>query len=424
MRNGIVVPAVLCILLLASAVSVAAVNIEVWHPWPGHNQSVYNKLVDQFIESNPDIKVNSMLLSTTEIDAKVVTALAAGSAPHVVWGFPKLMQLVTGNLLALDPYFERDPQFDTADIYPGYWEAATVDGKIYGVPIEANVVAMLYNKDLFAQGGIVEPDDDWTWNEMKDMAIKLTRDTSGDSVPEQWGVFTHLEGSDPWVWLLWARANGGDILNDEGTQSVINEGPVAETLNFFLDLIYESQCMPRRYPSQGFAQGGIAIQQDGPWTLSHYEQAGVNLGSVIHPIPPDPDAEGKDPHNTMLLIAHLYGINHSPQENEATYNFLKWFTSTDVNATWALETGYTPVRKSAFETDAYQEYMAKRPGFEGFVRALPYGKARPFWLPYWVEIATVVQETIPRILDRDIAVNSAIIDLDRRINAIIQAAAQ
>ncbi len=53
----------------------------------------------------------------------------------------------------------------------------------------------------------------------------------------------------------------------------------------------------------------------------------------------------------------------SKDENKqmAVWEFMKFLTSKEATLKWAMETGYLPVRTSAYESDTYQDFMKKDP---------------------------------------------------------------
>ena len=44
----------------------------------------------------------------------------------------------------------------------------------------------------------------------------------------------------------------------------------------------------------------------------------------------------------------------TPEQRTAAYEYLKFMTTTESQITWAKETGYIPVRKSAIDSDQYK----------------------------------------------------------------------
>jgi multiple sugar transport system substrate-binding protein len=53
------------------------------------------------------------------------------------------------------------------------------NGGIYGLPINTNTLALFYNKDIFDKFGVPYPKEGMSWDEMYDLAKKLTRQEGG-----------------------------------------------------------------------------------------------------------------------------------------------------------------------------------------------------------------------------------------------------
>lgn len=50
-----------------------------------------------------------------------------------------------------------------------------VDGKQYAIPKDFDTIGVWYNKKIFDEAGVPYPTDDWTWDDMADIAKQLTR---------------------------------------------------------------------------------------------------------------------------------------------------------------------------------------------------------------------------------------------------------
>ena len=91
-----------------------------------------------------------------------------------------------------------------------YWKCLvdyySVEGVIYGFPLQLKVGCLAYNKDIFDKEGLPYPPPDWTWDEYYETAKKLTKDTDGDGRVDQWG--SNL-GDLP-IWIL---SNGGGVVD-------------------------------------------------------------------------------------------------------------------------------------------------------------------------------------------------------------------
>ncbi|MBD2862362.1 ABC transporter substrate-binding protein [Paenibacillus oceani] len=129
----------------------------------------------------------------TSLDA----LMAAGTIPDLIVTF-------NGNLAS---YKEKElvsdmtPLFQTSNIdlnrfEPGYItdvKNASDKGEIYGLPINVNYHAMYYNKDIFDKFGAPYPTDGMSWEQLIDLAKKVTRLEGG----------TQFRGLDPGSTVIW-----------------------------------------------------------------------------------------------------------------------------------------------------------------------------------------------------------------------------
>ena len=118
-------------------------------------------------------------------------------------------------------------------MYPDYvLDIFTRDGKVYALPKGFTPIVMLYNKQMFREHGVTEPQRGWTWAEFVQSARALTQDRDGDGEIDVYGV-----ASPTWVGytipLMWAY--GADFLSPDGTTAMgYTNGPA--TMDFFQDL--------------------------------------------------------------------------------------------------------------------------------------------------------------------------------------------
>ena len=71
---------------------------------------------------------------------------------------------------------------------------------------------MYLNTDLFAEAGVELPANEWTWDEFREIAGLLTKDN-------QWGTSIN---NAAWSWGGFVLPNGGQILNEERTESLLD----------------------------------------------------------------------------------------------------------------------------------------------------------------------------------------------------------
>jgi len=95
----------------------------------------------------------------------------------VMFNYDQLSSLITNNLLLqLDPMITKD-KFDISDIVPAVIDGLkkTGDNKLYALAPIFSSSALIYNKAIFDQAGVNYPTDGMTWEQMFDLARRLSR---------------------------------------------------------------------------------------------------------------------------------------------------------------------------------------------------------------------------------------------------------
>ena len=237
--------------------------IRFWHAYNPVEAEKVAKLVEEFMKENPDIKVEMEAIPYGALHDKLITAMAAGTAPDVVrmdiiW-VPEFASI--GALLELDEFIERD-NIDLNNFFPGPLETCKWNGHYYGLPLDTNTRVLFYRKDLFAEAGIDHPPR--TWQELLEFAKKLTKDKDGDGKIDQYGLA--IGGAWPWHFFPFLWQNGGDFLDEDMKKCIINSTEGVEALQFLVDLIHKYKVA--EYGTdvwRGFALGRYAMMIMGPW---------------------------------------------------------------------------------------------------------------------------------------------------------------
>jgi len=117
------------------------------------------------------------------------------------------------------------------------------DGKQYGFPYDWAPGGLYVNVDLFKAAGLDLPTEDWTFDDIKAAAVKLTRDTNGDGTPDQWGVSLPASAwSGGAYWIV--KCFGGEFFNEEATESRLNDPGTIAALQYLGDLMWKDKIMP------------------------------------------------------------------------------------------------------------------------------------------------------------------------------------
>ena len=238
---------------------------------------------------------------------KLQTTIAGGQAADLIWlsqeyiaGYAERGALldVTDCLAASD-----QPAANLDDYFPAVLQTAQFEGKTYGLPWISQPVIMYYNPQLFQDAGVAEPTADWTWDDFKSAAEQLTN-------AEQGIYGTAFNDWPPIQMFIWQA--GGDVLNEDMTQSPIDSPEAIQAAEFYGDIIFNPQ----------YAAPENVIKEQGFGELAKNGKVAMFFGGAAD----DLDyAHTKDPKFVELKAA----LPPKGPQNRTTF---AWSASTVVNA--------------------------------------------------------------------------------------------
>ena len=368
------------------------VNIVLWHGYVDVEGRALADEAKRFNATHSKIHVTVQNYGNADYALqKVLTAIRGGSYPDIVYLYGSWAANMARTPKAVDvaPLIKSDPSINWNDFWPAERQAVTVGDKIVGVPALVDNLALVYNKKLFDQAGMSYPTADWTWDDFRAAAKRLT-----DPSTKQFGWAYVNDASEDTVWrfdaLLWQA--GGDILTPDQKHAAFNSpaGVAAATLLQQMATVDHSVYLDNGNGNYAnlFNSGKIAMLFTGPWDLSGFPD--VDYGIQILP--------GDQNHQTISGPDQWVMLDNGDPRRNAAWTFLKWFTSPTEAMQWSLATGDLPIRASQIQTPTYPKYTAKYPGIATFVdneqNAL---KARPV-LPTYNEISQAMGQAIQAIL--------------------------
>jgi multiple sugar transport system substrate-binding protein len=151
----------------------------------------YRAVITAFRNEEPDVRVK--LIEASDRDdllARLSTSFAGGIPPDLfLLNYRFYGQFAArGVLEPVQDRLEDSDVFEEADFYPQALEAFRRDGELVCLPQNISSPVVYYDRDLFRQAGVPEPKSGWTWDEMIQTAIKLTRDRDGDGNIDEYGL--------------------------------------------------------------------------------------------------------------------------------------------------------------------------------------------------------------------------------------------
>ena len=206
----------------------------------------FRGVVDAFRQVEPDVTVK--LIEASDRDdllARLSTSFAGGSPPDLfLLNYRFYGQFAARNVLEpIEGRLEGSDAFDEADFYPQALDAFRFDGELVCLPQNISSLVVYFNRALFRQAKVPEPKPGWTWNDMVERAIRLTRDTNGDGNIDQHGlgVEPSIIRIAPFVW-----SNGGEVVDDEQapTRFTLDTPEAIEAMDAFFALRRDHLVIP------------------------------------------------------------------------------------------------------------------------------------------------------------------------------------
>ena len=164
----------------------------------------------------------------------------------------------TGALLGLDRFMGKGSGVDLEDFYPAALQSGADGGVQYALPLECVPQMMFINKTLLQKEGIPVPQNDWTWDDFYTICERLTRDTDGDGVVDQFGVYGY-------GWQEAMTANGCSLVSQDGRRCLLNQTEQESAVTFAQRLARLGQ--GAELDEKTFDEGRVAFR---PMLFSEY----------------------------------------------------------------------------------------------------------------------------------------------------------
>jgi multiple sugar transport system substrate-binding protein len=399
----------------SSSSSGGVTNIVLWHGYVDTEGKAMKTMVAEFNASHPKIHVTAQFYGNSDYALqKVLTSIAGGNPPDIAYLYGSWAANIaqSSKTLALNSYIKNDPSFHWNDFWPSEREVATVDGRIVGVPALVDNLALVYNKKLFRAAGIPFPTANWTWDDLRSAAKKLT-----DPAKKQFGWAYVNDASEDTVWrfeaLLWEA--GGEILSSDGHHAAFDSPAGVKALTLLQQMAVQDHSV---YLDSGndlyanlFNSGHIGMLYTGPWDLSQFPS--VDFGVTI--LPADQN------HQTISGPDNWVLFNNGSTRAKAAWTFMSWFTGPQHSLEWSQRTGDLPIRSSDLKLPGYAAYIAKYPGVATFVQNLQNAvQVRPV-TPLYPKISTAIGQAVQAVLLGKAQPAQALQSAASQVNSILAA---
>ena len=355
MRKVIIV-FLLIILFLHISCSKKPVNITYWSYNTGPYVEAATELVDQFNKSQRAIIVNLEYFSfesSGDHDKMVKNALEENKAADAIqyYGSTRLFAKESKILAVPVNVFTKE------EIETNFFKSALgnrlYDGRYYGLPAELNIESpgLIVNTKIFKEMRIAIPSA-WytnygptTWEEMYDIAKKLTIIKDGNIIQSGLGVVNRQESS-MFLSLIWQM--GGNYLDYEKKRINFNTPEAKKALLFIKNLITG----PDRIHStkvkggfEGYKAGQNAMTISAPWYGPEFRN--LDFKSEYFNLPPF--INGSKPY-FVGEGGWGYIVNSQTRYPKEAWQFVSFLMREENINFWAVKVGAIPALKKSVES--------------------------------------------------------------------------
>lgn len=299
-------------------------TLEVWS-WRTEDVDEYEKIFDAFEAEHEGVTVEFKPYVATEYNTILSTGLSAEGGPDVAQlraygGLQPLCE--AGRLVELE-----GEDVDVSAIPDDVQEGARCegDGGLYGVPFASQALVVFYNKAIFEENGLEEPQ---SWDELMEIGQTLQ---DADVTPYA------VTGKDTWVLpmlhdLFAAPRYGGSEFEQAvqaGEKDFTDPDYVAsiETMEQVTPYFPEDVVGVDYATAQTlFTSERAAMYPGGSFELAFFQQQNPDLDLGVFAVPPPPGSV-VDQAMTPGWVDASWGINADSPHQEEALELVKWMAT-------------------------------------------------------------------------------------------------
>lgn len=292
-----------------------------WDVAQANSFTIIDKAIAKFEHAHPGVTVHYYSgIRKDDYSEWFSRKLLAGEEPDIfmVLGTDFNQFASMGVMKNLETFIEEDTDFEPEKYFTSAFVSGQYESVQYALPYETVPTLMFVNKTLLTQEGIDMPEENWTWEDFYEICKKVTRDTDGDGVPDQFGSYNY-------DWMDALCSNGGGVFNKKGTEAALTDSRVVEAVKYVRSIndLYGGE----KLTQVDFNGGRVAFM---PLTFAEYrtyktypykirKYANFQWDCVTMPA-------GEQGGNISQVDSLLMGISANTKEEKLAWEFLKLLT--------------------------------------------------------------------------------------------------
>lgn len=395
-------------LLLSADLLGKPVEVEFWHGMGSKQGQTVNEIADKFNQSQDKWRVVPVYQGRyNSLSQKLIASCYARRNPAMSQMYPgwttRFFQY--GYLRSAADFIAEDADFRENHL-PDYYETMlaentllhpqTGEPTLVTIPFNKSVYVLYVNQTRLEELGWTHPPR--TWEEFSRLSLEMTVWPEGAAQPTVYGF-----ASRPYIedFTVQALSAGSQLMNEETGEILIDSPESIAALEFLRSLVTgdgrkRSGYVDTEYLSGPFGSGRIGMFIASTASFPFNDMAvGNRFVWNAYPIP----ARDENTESMTLMQGTNVGIfsGLSDAENEASWEFVKFLTSPEMTAYWAMATGYMPVRRSVMDIPEFREFMDANERYANAVSTLDRAAYEPRKM-YWETVRLVITREVEAFL--------------------------
>ena len=321
-------------------------TVTYWDTSNDAEKGTYKKIAEDFEKKHPKVNVEYVHVNFGDANQKFKNAAGGNSGAPDVMRTEVAWVADFAHLGYLAPLDDTPALHDETDYLTTAAGSGRFEGKTYAAPQVTDTLGLFYNKRLLKKAGVEVPQ---TFDELQRNAKKIKDKTGATAL--------YLRGDDPYWFLPYLYAEGGDLLDPAEKKITVDEKPGERAFARMKSLVESGAALTDASDGQenglkAFQNGEVAMILDGPWDIAGAQQGKEfkgaknkdNLG--VAPVPGGKNAQGSPQGGWNL------GIYAGTENMRASQEFVKYMSSAEVQARTTKELSLLPTRASVYERPA------------------------------------------------------------------------
>ncbi len=357
--------------LCAGAAAEEAIELDVWYALSGTSGEAFLSIVEDFNAQNTGIKITTSYSGGyNDTATKITGALASNSTPDVLIGGQVTYTGAYGNFFAGEKAV-NDAEFNFDDVYEGLWEYGRYNGAICQIPYGISTNTMFYNRELAEAAGLdLVANPPKTWDEFLNVCVTLK-----EFYKDKADFMPFVVSDEDWLTKSQLLQCGNPVIahTDDYAQKTAAWGveECAKVAAWWQSMVREGvmSMVANGNGTNNFAAGNAVFFAGSSTKIIEWsETMGDNLAAIEMPV-----------FDVQAVAMGGNTISIFPAEDEAraeaAWTFVKFVTSSEANAKFAVNSGYMPIRKSAAETAEVKAAIEAMPSYAIAFNQLSYAYA-------------------------------------------------